>query len=426
MLLPTWRLSGITCAFTEPSRIKTHWAFEANKLIREYRTHLSDLKLQSRRPALLKLTRQRLEGVIEQVELCIQQFESLLAPLEWRQIPEPAGAAYFAESPQPSRLAAAYGNLFRDWVWGETENQEACERIAGVAGTAAWSRLLVLGSGGSRLAYDLHRTKKAQKTVACDYNPLLLLTAERVISGKSVSLTEFPLMPKSAAHGALQQTLKAPEAASPGFEFCLADASRPAFQPGSFDTVVTPWLIDVIETSLPDFLAVINQILPTGGSWINFGPLGFNDPALAAHYSLEEVRYLAGKSGFKIVSESYEMIPYMHNPSGNSHRLERVLTLRAEKVKDVEVPATIHNRKQPQWLIDKDLPVDFPAAEMGLAQAHLLNAEILALVQNGASFNDITGALAPKYGLSPEQASYLAGHILSQAEALARRNPLRR
>jgi hypothetical protein len=427
---PTWSLAGMTCSFEDPAAVKTAWAFEALKLIREFHVHLADLKAQVKRPALLKLTRKRLENLITRVSEQTARLEGLLAPLDWRSVQETNLLSYLSENPGPSALAANYDNLFRDWIWGDVENKAAVDFIRAVTAeeTAEWGATLILGAGGCRLAHDLHLEMKPNRTVACDFNPLLMLTAGRILRGEAVDLVEFPLMPATGELAAIPRTLKLPDpaVAPANFEFVLADATRAAFADESFDIVVTPWLIDVVKTPLPHFLRLLNRILPVGGRWISFGPLGFNDPILAAHYSLEEVKYLIEKSGFEIQAEKYEMIPYMQNPSSNTHRIERVLVFRARKTRTVDSAETEVDPSTPAWELDKDAPLQIPIKEMNLVNGHLFNAELLAAIQNETSFNQVVDQIAAKHGVPPAHAARLIDGVLRNVEALAHRNPLRR
>jgi hypothetical protein len=64
-------------------------------------------------------------------------------------------------------------------------------------GTANPGAALVLGAGGSRLAYDLHMEFSLSQTFALDFNPLLLLIARKVTSGDKLVLHEFPTAPVS-------------------------------------------------------------------------------------------------------------------------------------------------------------------------------------------------------------------------------------
>ena len=68
----------------------------------------------------------------------------------------------------------------------------------------------------------------------------------------------------------------------------LADALRPPFAEGAFDTVVTPWLIDIVSENLTVFAARINRLLKEGGRWVNFGSLAFAEPACRARAFCEQ------------------------------------------------------------------------------------------------------------------------------------------
>ncbi len=76
--------------------------------------------------------------------------------------------------------------------------------LAALLRDEAPGKVLVLGAGAGRLAYDLHMRTTAALTAVLDFNPLLLIVAERVTRGDSLELYEFPLAPRgdggAAAH----------------------------------------------------------------------------------------------------------------------------------------------------------------------------------------------------------------------------------
>ena len=78
-----------------------------------------------------------------------------------------------------------------------------------------------------------------------------------------------------------------------------ADALQPPFADGAFDTVVTPWFIDIIGEPFARVAARINLLLKPGGRWINFGSLAFSRAAHAERISLEEVRELLPQVGIR-------------------------------------------------------------------------------------------------------------------------------
>ena len=78
-----------------------------------------------------------------------------------------------------------------------------------------------------------------------------------------------------------------------------ADALQPPFADGAFDTVVTPWFIDIIGEPFARVAARINLLLKPGGRWINFGSLAFSRAAHAERVSLEEVVELLPADGVR-------------------------------------------------------------------------------------------------------------------------------
>ena len=73
-----------------------------------------------------------------------------------------------------------------------------------------------------------------------------MLVAKAIVRGDPLELYEFPMAPKSIDDYAIKRALSAPEPVRDGFHLVLSDALRPPFAAGQFDTVITPWLVDVI------------------------------------------------------------------------------------------------------------------------------------------------------------------------------------
>ena len=101
-----------------------------------------------------------------------------------------------------------------------------------------------------------------------------------------------------------------------------ADALQPPFADGAFDTVVTPWFIDIIGEPFARVAARINLLLKPGGRWINFGSLAFSRAAHAERLSLEEVSELHAEGGFADFEMREASIPYMRSPASRHARVE--------------------------------------------------------------------------------------------------------
>jgi ubiquinone/menaquinone biosynthesis C-methylase UbiE len=232
--------------------------------------------------------------------------------------------------------------LFRDWGWTGTktsENAQALDALREVA-PGELGRLLVLGAGAARLAYDLHRRCGATETTVVDIDPYLFVIAEEVVRGRAVRLTEASLNVLEASHVSTAWTLSAPDGPldEQHFHFFLANGLEPPFTDATFDTIVTPWFIDRVPTDLSAFLHRLRRLLRPGGRWLNQGPLLYPpETPLARRYSRDEVFDLAVRAGFKVTRWQSASRPYLVSPLTGSGKIEQVLSF--EAVRDAHFSA---------------------------------------------------------------------------------------
>jgi SAM-dependent methyltransferase len=220
--------------------------------------------------------------------------------------------------------------LFRDWGWRSPDARENADAFTSLRAFApgALGRVLVVGAGGCRLAYDLHRAG-ATETAVVDIDPYLFVPAEAVVRGREVRLTEASLNVIDATRASAAWTLRAPEGPLDvaRFHFFLANGVAPPFAPGTFDTVVTPWFIDRVPTDLPAFLATMRELLRPGGRWLNQGPLLYTpETPLVRRYARDELFELATLAGFRVSAFDAASRPYLVSPLTGAGKIERVLT----------------------------------------------------------------------------------------------------
>ena len=295
--------------------------------------------------------------------------------------------------------------MHRDWCWGDAENNaslEQLQRAVDANGSGEPGDTLVLGAGAGRLAYDLHQSLRPTCTVAVDFNPLLLFIAREMTRGHELQLWEFPLAPRSLDDTAVLRTLSAPEAARDGFSLLFADVLRPPFAPQSFDTVVTPWLIDIVSEDLAVFAKRINHLLKPGGRWLNFGSLAFDHPERRRRYSAEEVVALAEENGFATPSVVEDDIPYMNSPASRHGRIETVLTFCATKQKDVK-PAARH-KALPDWIVTGKEPVPVLPSFRTQAMSTQIYAFIMSLIDGRRSIDDMARLLEQQKMMTRKEA----------------------
>jgi len=349
------------------------------------------------------------------------QIDDLLAPLQLHTpadgTPATRTSSLHSKLPKSQGLTNYYANIFRDWAWNNGENAHLADAIAGLLRSVASDRLgktLTLGAGACRLAYDMHRAYSPELSVVLDINPLLLFLAGRVIHGEEVPLYEFPVAPLNEAAFAALQTCRAPEplgrADGDKFHFVCADGLRAPFAAGGFDTIITPWLIDVIPQNLREFVPMVNRLLKTGGTWLNTGSLAFFHKDESWCYSQEEVLELLESNGFEIIAANRNDIPYLQSPLSAHKRTESVFSFSVRKTLDIDVPR--HHAYLPQWMLDTTQPIPELAEFVVASSNHLLQTQALAAIDGERTIDEIGRLVAKQYGLQVGEATHAVKSIL--------------
>lgn len=397
-------IDGIPWLFAEPSAALGDWRGRLAFLLGKLEQDAGQLEAAAKSTTISGLTRQRLRAHAEAIRQHREALKTLLAPLELA----PARASfetYLAlrtRLPPDQGLTTYYNNIHRDWCWGGDENAASLAIVSERLGGTDPGRTLILGAGAGRLAYDIHAQCKPTATVALDFNPLLLLLAKRISAGETLELYEFPLAPKSLEQQAVLRRLSAEAPAAAGLHYVLADAHRPPFANGSFDTVVTPWLIDILPEAFEIFCARANALLDTGGRWINFGSLNFHNADPALRYSLEECAEIVAGAGFEPPRLDEREIPYMCSPASRHGRREQVLSWAARKQANTRRPPRYE--ALPDWLVRGKEPVPLLEAFKIQAMSTRIHAFIVSLIDGRRSLADMAALCVEQQLLARDEA----------------------
>jgi SAM-dependent methyltransferase len=424
-----WRCAG--CAVEFPLVAGLPWLFaEPNAALGEWRgrLHFSLQRLDRDRQQLAsalasaelrQATRARLEGLERATRDHGARLRALLAPLELEQhaASYETHLALRTRLPPDQGLTTYYANIHRDWCWGEAENEASFDAVAQLLVDTAPGRVLVLGAGAGRLAYDLHQRTAAAVTAVLDFNPLLLIVADRVARGETVELYEFPIAPRGEA--AVLRALSAPAPARSGLVHVAADAHRPPFRRGAFDTVVTPWLVDILPERFDLLCARVNALLADGGRWLNFGSLSFHDADPAARYGLDECRAALDENGFGDVAVDEREIPYLSSPASRHSRRERVVSWSARKRRDVKKVPRYH--ALPEWLVRGAEPVPLGDSFRSQAAATRIHAFLMSLIDGRRSIKDMAKLVVEQRLMTPDEAEPAIRSFLIKMHDDARR-----
>ncbi len=347
------------------------------------------------------------------------QVLSILGPvrLDGDDLVAPATRLLNQAVPREQALTSYASNVFRDWAWDNGESEMLASTVADLltaTGRESIGATLTLGCGACRLPYDIHRCFAPPLSVALDLNPLLLLLGSRVIRGDTVPLYEFPIAALDGAGSGVLQHCRAPAAVTDGeLALVLGDATRPPFLPESFDTIVTPWLIDILPRDLNEFLPTLNGLLQTGGVWVNTGSLVFTHDDPCRRYGEPEVLELVREHGFELITIDHRRVPYLQSPHSAHGRVERITSFAAIKRDDARLAET--SSVLPAWILDPTQPV--PAGpEIAVASAtHLLNAQVLAAIDGKRSIQAVARLVAREYDLDLDECIFVVQRVLRDA-----------
>lgn len=383
-------LEGIPWLFPEPGVALGEWRERLNLLLKKLEHEAQTLAEALQSKALHELTHRRLEHVRDATLDHVKRMRRLLAPLKLAKL-EAGYETYLAlrtRLPTDQGLTNYYANIHRDWAWGQAENGASAEMVAAAIGAGDEPRkMLVLGAGAGRLAYDLHMRTATELTVALDFNPLLMLVAQHVIHGEQIELYEFPLAPRGAADTAVLRKLAVDTPVRDGFHLVLGNALAAPFGLEHFDIVVTPWLVDILPEDFRVLCQRINALLPMGGRWIDFGSLAFYHADPARNYSLEECAAIVEGAGFSTPAISEREIPYLCSPASRHGRRESVVAWAATKEK--KTARAPRYQALPDWLTKGDEPVPkLPSFELQATSTRIY-AYIMSLIDGQRSLKDM-------------------------------------
>jgi SAM-dependent methyltransferase len=254
---------------------------------------------------------------------------------------------------------------------------------------APLGRVLVIGAGACRLAYDLHMTREAKATLALDIDPIALGAASKIISGQAITLTELRSNAVELGRLSAAARLVAPRGRATSFDFLLADGLAPPLRDGAFDTVLTPWFIDLVPPDLRDFMGVVRRVLRPGGRWLNYGPLLYPlDRTPSCRFSWEEILELVRLAGFRVDSMFDGQVHYAHSPLTRRGRIEQVFAFSAERTEGPPEGA-----RPPAWLVHPWLPVPDFEGRASFAHENAGFVAILALVDGRRSIDELADAI---------------------------------
>ncbi len=394
-------IDEIPWVFHRDQETLLQWEIRISSLI-DYHKNLAELaSAELRYVGLLKSTQVRLEQLHAHHKLEAQYLSELnrdLLSKTQNDLPDVIKALFFEKVPRQQTANAYAQTVYRDWAWGEKELEAQANFLK--PQLTSTKNLLVLGAGACGLPAHLHKTLKFENTLAVDINPTLLSTAKHILQGKDLELIEFPKIPIESKFTALKHSVKGRKLNN--FHFVFADAQDLAIQPGTFDTVLTPWFIDIVPRSFKDLAAKMNQHLSIGQKWVNIGLLGFEKNRQADIYGPDEVKEALISAGFELKTWETRDLPYLFSPYSAVKRNDTVFMFSVTKIKGVKQPPRY--QYLPDWLLDTALPIPKNEAMTLYQYKSDIYLRILSLIDGKTSLEQLAAMFAVQTQLSPDGA----------------------
>lgn len=395
---------GLPWLFRDVEGSRAQWAAKLQQFRSEILSDLSELEAAAERASPLPSIQTRLsaqhEGLTRLGEQVFQLLESFaLSHNE-------AGAGLPKDRiPTGQHVTSYLETAFRDWCWGDPEILDTMTLVgalmdAGEVALPADAKVLVLGGGAGRLAWELSAQSPSRSVIQLDVNPILSVIGSKVAAGEEVELTELPRFPLSVDDADVNQILAVP-VGDGNPQFLIGDAFAPPFAPETFDLLVTPWFIDIVPESFHGLAARLKRMLVPGGRWIAFGPLSFESQGLAHRFTPEEIVDLLEDVGFEVDAAGTESVAYLHSPHSMQRRGEEILAFSVHRTGEIELVDDF--AYYPEWMTDGRIAIPEEAGFETLRSERTFDVEILKCIDGRASIEDIVTILSSRYGLAPDR-----------------------
>jgi len=399
------RLGAIPILLADPETYLKSCRAQLGLLRQQTERTIRNIEQQLQAADVLETTKTRCRALIQAVRAQAHEIQAILEP-----VTGVADGVASGEVPAPLQYIHY---LYRDWGLPSSpdgENERVLSIVDAVLAKQSLGRTLVLGAGACRLAYDLHRRDSTAETVVLDIEPFLFTCAHTIVRGGTLTINETNAEVQETEHAAKVWVLSAQHGAltEDRFQFVIADGLEPPFDNEEFDTIVTPWFIDVVPSDLRDVISTVHRLLKPGGRWINVGPLSYRPAVPIAHrFSREEIFDLAARAGFRIDGWRSESMPYLVSKLNGRGKVEWILAFAATKA----------GAGSSEWLLFRHLPIPTFAGQSMFSSDDPAIQMVVSAIDGQRTLDDIAkiiAAQAAETGLTMSQFREIVRRCLAE------------
>ncbi|WP_333607654.1 class I SAM-dependent methyltransferase [Arsukibacterium sp.] len=380
-------LNGIPCLYPNPGMGLLEWGTKIQHYLQEESQQIAFAQAlsQSAQSALTK-GRLKQQAIARQHNLSYLQ-QSLHAFLTYPQVPV---------LPSSQQIYSYFKLFFRDWCWPGDELQQYLEYVSAHLAKKA-QNVLVLGSGAGGLSYGLAERFPDVRFVSLEHNPFLALTADAIMQGQKIALYDYSLYPSSIEKTAQRWSIQKPPLVVANHQSIIASYPQLPFAPQSFDYIIAPWFLDILDMPFSDAIRALLPALKKDASLIFFGPANVHKSHAEQQWTPEEICDAFGQY-FQRVSSDTSSLTYLNSNLDSQHRLETLLFAHCQQPRN----------KSPK-------PVAKAAARLQLTpellQYKAVNEtfyKVLSVIDKDITAPELATLLVSKFGFDNKESLYYA------------------
>lgn len=221
-------------------------------------------------------------------------------------------------------ISSYFKLIFRDWSWGSEEVMTYVDFCKKQLSSISNGNILILGSGAGRLSYELANAHSDLNFFSIDHNPFLTFCANSITKGKTFELFDYDYYPKELQLTSKKYKIKYPALKFENHQFILSSFPNLPFNQKSFDAVICPWFLDILEMDFDNALAHAKDFLKSDGKLIYFGPSNIHSSDIYHQLTKEEIIEITKNHLGDVISEN-KTIEYLNNPIASQNRLENII-----------------------------------------------------------------------------------------------------
>lgn len=384
-------IEGIPCLYIDQEETLASWSIKINSYIKEEESHIKSLQFKINQTES-KNSKKRLNEQLQARVFNLKQLKKILKGF----FKEAEAQTIFSSQ----QIHSYFENIFRDWVWGKEELNAHIDELSKT--DLNNKTILILGAGAGGLSFSLAKEYPDSFFVDIEHNPLLASINESLCQGQRIKLVEYTPYPKDLTSTSQKHELKGETLENK--MTILATFPDLPFKEHSFDIIIAPWFLDILDIPFENALFCAKDFLKEEGVFLFCGPANIHKKVITEQYCYEEIEDIF-KEHFNEVQGLAKSIPYLASPLSSQSRVENVVFFKGIGPKSSELSIKAATQVT-------DLPYTPEFEQYKTMQ--IVKAQILSHITRDITVEELALILESKFNLSHQESKPYAQKFLEK------------